>query len=226
MPDEVRSKPADSGGDEAALSALKRMARPQPKPFDAPGTGGTGGAGGAGGAGTSQDMPLSAGSATGFVGSLAKPAGEPLPGDSMAGAKPPIEMAKEVVPRRPASPLAAIAKAAEEVKAVQPAGDSPVNVPRGSAGMAYAMMVIAVVLLIIGSWAVGALMYMRSFQPLSPRDVAYPLISWQIDMEKGGSYARTSVAMAWAMLLCLPVSVILLVMGWKLLPRRAAVPPA
>ena len=130
----------------------------------------------------------------------------------------PLQMAREVPAKRPVSPLAQIAKAAEEAETDQPETplDSPVAPENSNATMAYLMIGLALLLLVIGSWAVGALMYMRNYQPLSPRDVAYPFISWHIDLRTGGNYARSSVAMAWSMLLCIPVGMILLWMGWRL----------
>src|SRR6187549_3723951 len=88
--------------DEQALAALKRLARPQPKAIGEPLPQPPENAGGSG-------------SATGFVGTLGKRPGEPLPGDSIAGTpgvRPPntLRMAREVPPKRPLSPLEQIAK--------------------------------------------------------------------------------------------------------------------
>ena len=200
---------ADAGGspkagEDRALTALKRLARPQPKAFDAPPA-------------PLPELSLGSGSATGFVGTLARPG----PGDSRSGTKVGdsagtvsgsaelIQMAREINLPRPASPIAHL----------EP--PRPAAAPGGYRVLAVLMMLLGVVLLGIGGWAAGAVIYMHNVTPMSPREIAYPLLAWNSDLQVTGAYARVSVIMAWAMLACLPVGVLLLAAGFRLrAPRR------
>ena len=198
--------------EDPAIAALKRLARPQPKAVGEP-------------LPPVPEHSGGSGSATGFVGTLGKRPGEPLPGDSMAGTpgvKPAntLRMAREVRPKRALSPLEQIAKdAAKDEEADLPEEILP-PAPQRSAAMPYLMMGLAAVLLVIGAWAVGALMYMHNSQPISPRDVTYPFLTWHIDPRTGGAYTSASVAMAWSMLVCLPVATLLMVFGWTMRRRK------
>jgi hypothetical protein len=211
---ETPLQPADSNpSDDQALSALKRMARPQPKHVGEP-------------LPPSPEASGGSGSATGFVGTLGKPPGTPQPGDSVAGtpglkSKNTLGMAREV-PNRSLSQLAQAARDAateNEAKPFEPAGPPSASATAGV--MPYLMMGLALILLIIGSWAVGALMYMKISQPMSPRDVNYPFLVWHIDLHTSGSYTPATYAMAWSMLLCLPVATLLLILGWRLRKPRS-----
>jgi multisubunit Na+/H+ antiporter MnhG subunit len=74
----------------------------------------------------------------------------------------------------------------------------------------------AILLLVIGLWAVGAIIYMHNVSPLAPNDVHYPLISWNLEAGPMGDYTSASVFIAWTMLLCLPVAAMLLAMAYLL----------
>jgi apolipoprotein N-acyltransferase len=49
--------------------------------------------------------------------------------------------------------------------------------------------------------------------------VHYPLITWRLDIGTMGGYTPASRVMAWGMLLCLPVAVLLVVMARMLRQR-------
>jgi hypothetical protein len=72
----------------------------------------------------------------------------------------------------------------------------------------------------VGTWAVGALLYMHNVSPIAPHDVHYPMIRWKL--EGGGSvggYTQASRIMAWSMLLCFPVAIMLVIMS-RMIRRR------
>ena len=77
-------------------------------------------------------------------------------------------------------------------------------------------LVLALVLVVIGIWAVGAIIYMRQVSPVAAKDVHYPLIAWRFDAGPMGGYTAASRFMSWAMLLCLPVAGMLVVMAYLL----------
>jgi hypothetical protein len=76
------------------------------------------------------------------------------------------------------------------------------------------------VLLVIGLWAAGALVYMGVTRPESAEAVHYPLVRWSLDVGDMGGYTNGSRVMAWSMLACLPVGLAFVGMG--LYVRRRA----
>ncbi len=204
--------------EERALAALRnRMARPQPKAADE-----------AGGAAENAAEESGAGTAPGFVGMLAKrqldggPAGGGIEGEAARRSRYPLRMAREVVP-----PLGI-----EQPAVAAMAENKPVEMPPETPAVRWwykvaipAAWLLTVVLLAIGAWAVGALIYMarhngNSTPPIMvPADVHYPLIAWRLNAGPLGDYTAASRMMAWMMLLCLPVAG-LLVMVAGMLRRR------
>ncbi len=81
---------------------------------------------------------------------------------------------------------------------------------------------LAGVLLAIGMWAVGAVMYMANVMPMEAEDVRYPLITWSIEVGTMGGYTQTSRMMAYAMLACVPVALGLLVVAEALRRKTGA----
>jgi hypothetical protein len=69
------------------------------------------------------------------------------------------------------------------------------------------MFVVGAALTIIGLWAAGAMIYMRTTTPSAPDFVAdYPLIRWDENLGESGEYTDESRTMAAAMLACIPVA--------------------
>jgi hypothetical protein len=137
-------------------------------------------------------------------------------GDALAAAsdarrsKEQLHMAREIQPTAPAPPAAPTPL------------PQPTPIP-GWYRAAFPMaLVLAVLLLCIGIWAVGALIYMHKVEPLSARQVHYPLIAWSLNAGPQGGYTAASRNMAWAMLLCLPVAVMLVLMAVMLRRRIVA----
>ena len=159
---------------------------------------------------------VGSGSATGFVSMLAKQAFDAdalaaTPGDE-AARRDRLHMAREVLPAEvgpAAAPLAA--PTAAEAAGLAAPGWYRVAMP--------VALILAVVLLGIGIWAIGALVYMHNVSPISAREVHYPLITWRLEIGNMGGYTAASRVMAWAMLLCLPVAVLLVVMARMLRQR-------
>ena len=174
-----------------------KPATPQPKPQH-------------GGVPAESEDAVGSGSATGFVSMLAKrqfdaDALAATPGDE-AARRDRLQMAREVTP-----PAAAPAEPA--------AAPLPAAVPGWYKVALPVSLILAALLLGIGIWAIGALIYMHNVMPLAPRDVHYPLISWRLEIGTMGGYTAASHFMAWAMLLCVPVAVLLVVMAWMLRQR-------
>src|SRR5277367_4329966 len=48
------------------------------------------------------------------------------------------------------------------------------------------------VLMVIGLWAVGAMIYMRTVTPMAAEDVKYPLLEWSDGAGSVGGYAHES----------------------------------
>jgi len=219
-----------------ALSALQRLAKPQPRAT----------------AGDGENSPEAEdvggpGSASGFVGMLAKrQIGEadfhaiegksPDEARAVPPAKYPLQMAREVLPEKsgsqnaPGAPLpeASSEEPAEEENLTQAVAAAGAAVrPRKAAAeipARYRMMVpltiaLAALLLAIGCWAAGAVMYMKNVTPQFAEEVHYPLIAWSLDVGNMGGYTQGSQMMAWSMLACLPVALGLLVMA-EMVRRR------
>jgi hypothetical protein len=131
-----------------------------------------------------------------------------LPTDPAARGRYSLEMARE---------LSAEERPAEAVQAPQPRLK-----PRGWYYAAVPLAwVLTVLLLVIGAWAIGALVYMDSVTPAAPEDVRYPLVSWNENIGAAGGYTAGSRLMALAMTACLPVAVAVGAMGWMLRRRIA-----
>lgn len=205
-----------AGKRDRALAALERMGKPQPKPV------------GAVPQSSSPPLPehtmaVGSGSATGFVGTLARDAlaaGE-LPGPPAAEQAGPersvrmhLPMAREIRPMRPAHPPAPAAPPPR-------AADSSARPPASSRIGAALMAVFAVVLAAIGFWAAGALIYMARIRPMSPADVHYPLLSWTYDLGAVGDYTAATRMVAWTMLICLPVAAVMLVLAIRIGRKKA-----
>jgi hypothetical protein len=83
---------------------------------------------------------------------------------------------------------------------------------------------VAMLLFLIGIWALGAVIYMNAGeQPREPADVGYPLIHWSFSSGEGGDWTQGSRIVAWSMLACLPLALILgatCVAIWKRITRR------
>jgi len=177
-----------------------KPATPQPKPQH-------------GGVPVDSEDSVGSGSATGFVSMLAKrqfdaDALAATPGDE-AARRDRLHMAREVTP-----PAAEPAAPAEPVATPVPAA-----VPGWYKVALPVALILAALLLGIGVWAIGALIYMHNVVPMVPRDVHYPLIAWRLNVGPMGGYTAASRVMAWAMLSCVPVAVLLVVMAWMLRQR-------
>ncbi|HVT80274.1 MAG TPA: hypothetical protein VHM90_06410 [Phycisphaerae bacterium] len=215
--------PQDETPEERALSALRsRMARPQPKAAGDPQED------------AAEESGVGSGSATGFVGMLAK---RQLDGDSVAGvevtglegeaarrARYPLQMAKEVVPPVGIEVPPAATGIGEGGAAARGQGGVRGAGSAGGAPWLYRLALpvswaLAMILVVIGAWAVGALVYMQQHNAQShppimvPKDVHYPLIAWRFDAGPLGDYTPASKLMARAMMLCLPVAVLLVVVA-------------
>jgi hypothetical protein len=111
--------------------------------------------------------------------------------------------------RRPAAPAPAPAPIPQP-SAVQ----RPVRLTTGMALLAL----LSLLLIAVGIWALGAILYMSMVTPaVSQDDVRYPLIHWDWLHYR---YSASSRLLAGAMLLCWPVAAILL--GAVAIMRRAA----
>jgi hypothetical protein len=212
---------------DRALAALHNFAKPQPKatpphdPADEP------------------DLNPASG-ASGFVGMLAKgkfgsgdshvpSAGKP--GEkSAAQTRYALQMARELPPTSPALRTRGGARdqAAASAQAATPAPRPPV---RGTKPGSSAYRVIlplmaltALVLLLIGVWAVGAQVYMAMATVEEPSDVGYPLLRWSFAAGENGGYTQASRFLAGAMLAALPVALVLAgaaILIWRRLSRHA-----
>ncbi len=148
------------------------------------------------------EAAVGSGSATGFVSMLAKRQFDAdvlaaTPGDE-AARRDRLQMAREVAPEA----------------APKPAAPAVPAVPGWYKVAFWMSLVLAVLLLGIGVWAMGALVYMLNVAPMMPQEVHYPLISWRY-----GGYTGASRFMAWVMLLCVPVAGLLVVMAGMLRAR-------
>jgi hypothetical protein len=208
---------------DRALAALHNFAKPQPKANPARDPGDP----------DPESSPASG--ASGFVGMLAKgqfdSGGSRTPSSGKPGENPSgkskysLKMARELSPNDP-SPLTTPPPA----PAGKDAGGGGRSVPAARRGIspAYryvlpAMVLTALLLLLIGLWATGALLYMASISPTEPGDVHYPLVHWSFTEGELGGYTRASRMMAWSMLAALPLALVLggaaMVMWRRLLAR-------
>ena len=67
-----------------------------------------------------------------------------------------------------------------------------------------------VVLLAIGGWAIGAVIYVHNVDPIAPEDVRYPLLRWSDDVGTSGGYSPESRLIPLAMLGAFPLAILLL----------------
>jgi len=65
------------------------------------------------------------------------------------------------------------------------------------------------VLMVIGLWAVGAMMYMKTVTPVAAEDVKYPLLQWSDEAGSAGGYSHESQVIAMAMLACIPLAAVM-----------------
>jgi hypothetical protein len=198
------------GAREHAVKGLHSPAKPQPKPNEVP----------------PPPADVIPESASGFVGMLAKgqfggegggeapsatlpPGGLGGAGGAAAGAGYSLRMAREIPP--PAATVAAPRETAP-VAVEAPVAAAPRSGQRVAPQLA---IVVACLLLPIGLWAVGAIVYMNAVlpAPVSPEDVHYPLIRWSLDVGNLGGYTAGSRLVAWTMMLCLPVGGALLALS-------------
>ena len=89
-------------------------------------------------------------------------------------------------------------------RAIQP---TAARVPKWYRVAVPIMFSIGSLLMIIGLWAAGAMIYMRTTTPTAPDFVVqYPLIRWDENAGESGGYSDDSKMMAVAMLACIPVA--------------------
>ncbi len=204
---------------DRALAALERMGKPQPKPAGSP----SGPA-----SDSAADLSAGSGSATGFARTLAHDsfgAGGILAPASPDPADPPsrlIPMAREITP--PAEPLPAVLPGS----ILAPTHDFPLSTsgapapaPPASRVVIALMSLFSLLLIAIGAWAAGALIYMARSTPFGPSDVHYPLLSWTYDAGPAGDFTAATRTMAWTMLLCLPVAAVILAITIKIARRKS-----
>jgi hypothetical protein len=71
----------------------------------------------------------------------------------------------------------------------------------------------AALLMGIGGWAVGAMIYMARVDPIAPEDVRYPLLRWSDEVGTSGGYSPESRLMAMTMLACIPLALVMIVLA-------------
>jgi hypothetical protein len=196
VPPEEKNSPRRS---RAAEGPAPKLARPQPRPND-----GTPGGQERAADADSVDATGGSGSATGFVSMLARRQFEADQLSALGGLE-------GEASRREKSSTREVPMA-REVPVARELPDDPV--PRWYRWTWPVAVLLALVLLAIGGWGIGALLYMNRVAPLAPSDVHYPLISWKLDIGEYGGYTPASRGMAWGMLVCLPVAAALLILGW------------
>lgn len=177
---------------DKALAALQKLAKPQPRAAE-PGTA------------RPTEPQVGSGSATGFVGMLARPTGvsNSSGGSTLGGYA--LPMAREVAHETPGNTGKVISKTTTDKDlAPRPA------LPRGYRIALVPMVVLALLLALIGMWAIGALAYIAQVTPAAPTDIHYPLLVWGVEE---GTYAGSSRMTAWLMLACLPVSAVMLLIA-------------
>jgi hypothetical protein len=72
------------------------------------------------------------------------------------------------------------------------------------------LLITIALLLAIGGWALGAVVYMHKVDPIAPEDVRYPLLRWSDDVGTSGGYSTDSRIIPVAMLGALPLAFLLL----------------
>jgi hypothetical protein len=197
--------PEDAASRDRTVAALHALAKPQPRAEPAP-----------------PPIPLDQlpNSASGFVGMLAKGQGSGDTHIAMPASSPnassrsryALKMAREIPPPAPASTPAE--------RLTVPARRGPAGRPANRRLLARIIAALAVMLLLIGLWAAGALVYMATVHPIASEDVHYPLIRWSLDVGNMGGYTSASRLMGWSMLLGLPVGIAFLLFSRLLGPKR------
>jgi hypothetical protein len=130
--------------------------------------------------------------------------------------------------------LAALARARAEKTQGHPGRvphrTAPVRrtLPRWYRVAAPLLFVLGGILMVIGLWAVGAMLYMNRITPMGPEDVKYPLLRWSDDVGTSGGYAPESRTMALAMLVCIPLAMLMagmvVLLRRQMRPARTAIP--
>ena len=186
---------------QRAMRAVERMGKPQPKaagPASQP-------------VGEAPGRPTASGSATGFVGTLAQDALDAAEGKNASGetrmGRPNLPMAREIKPQ-PKSP-GVVQPAPSKASEGKPASTGEMGIAGGL------MLLLAGVPAVIGGWAAGALWYMARVTPAAPSQVQYPFVSWNYDAGPGGGYTAVTRTIAWTLLICLPVAVMLVVIAMR-----------
>ena len=114
----------------------------------------------------------------------------------------------------PEDELEALARARAGEAPVRPAGAPRVVMAAKLQGWTrFATPLLAgtiVLLLTIGGWGLGAVVYMHSVDPIAPEDVRYPLLRWSDDVGTSGGYSTESRIMPLAMLGAFPLAALLL----------------
>jgi hypothetical protein len=72
------------------------------------------------------------------------------------------------------------------------------------------LLITILLLLTIGGWALGAVIYEHSVDPIAPEDIRYPLLRWSDDVGTSGGYSPESRMMPLAMLGAFPLAILLL----------------
>jgi hypothetical protein len=137
----------------------------------------------------------------------------------------------------PEDELEALARERAERTPVRSAGAPaprvavPVKLPGWTRFATPLLAVIIVLLVAIGGWALGAVIYMHSVDPIAPEDIGYPLLRWSDDVGTSGGYSPESRIMPLAMLGAFPLAILLLLILIYLRKRRSViaastVPPA
>lgn len=186
--------PSPEGSPQGAQESAAKPVKPQPRPRH-------------GGPPSDAEAFPGSGSATGFVSMLAKRQFDP---DALAAT------ASDEAARRERLHVARVIDPANEPKGAIARAAAEAEGPRWHKIALPVAVAMAVLLVAIGIWAVGALIYMHNVSPKAPKDVHYPLIAWGLEAGPMGDYTPASQFMAWMMLLCLPVAAMLIVMAYLL----------
>jgi len=213
--------PKSASDRDRALAALHNFAKPQPKaliPGEEP---------------IDEGPTQPASGPSGFVGMLSKGQGSGdthVAAPAVAGDEGSIKSKHGLGVAREIMPAAPIPGGAREQAAAVAAPRKAAPTPKSGA---YAVLLpvvafVALLLLFIGIWALGAVVYMNWAKPTEPADVGYPLIHWSFAAGEAGDWTQGSRIMAWSMLACLPLAAILcgtVVAIWRRMVRRDATPP-
>jgi hypothetical protein len=127
-------------------------------------------------------------------------------------------MANSERQERPKDNLAELARAQATAKAPAPGGTFSTKrkllrekeiAPRWYRVVVPLLFALGGVLMVIGLWAAGAMMYMRTVTPTAAEDVKYPLLQWSDEAGSAGGYSHESQVMAMTMLACIPLAMVM-----------------